>query len=359
MKILLLSRYDRLGASSRVRSFQYLPHLRSRGLTVYVHPLFSDDYLKALYIGKSIWIHVVPAYLRRVFNLLTARCYDLLWVEKELLPFMPPIFELFVARLGIPMVADYDDALFHKYDCHRLWFVRRLLGKKIDAVMRHAALVIAGNSYLARRAERAGAKRVEIVPTVIDLDRYSSMSCPSKDNDSIRIGWIGTPATSRYLYQLKPVMERLSNNPNLVFIAIGAGKEMEEQLPVKVLPWSAETEVEQICSFDIGIMPLMDSPWERGKCGYKLIQYMACGLPVVASPVGVNTEIVKNGRNGFLAENEHQWKQALETLAGNRDLRLEMGRIGRKKVEEWYCVQVQMPRLATFLEQAGATSHKF
>jgi glycosyltransferase involved in cell wall biosynthesis len=352
VKILLLTRYDRLGASSRLRALQYLPYFRSLGWKVDPEPFFSDDYLHNLYAAKSTWKHALLAYLRRILALTRVGGYDLVWVEKEILPFFPAVAERLLNALNIPYMVDYDDALFHRYDLHRFWPVRTFLGRKIDKVMRHASLVVAGNDYLAQRARNAGASRIEIVPTVIDLERYPAPDTEQeKSNQDLIVGWIGTPKTSRYLHPLQSVFESLQSRFNVRFAAVGASKESLGDLPVEPWPWTEDTEVDSIRQFDVGIMPLEDSPWERGKCGYKLIQYMACGLPVVASPVGVNTEIVEPGVNGFLASGNDQWQESLASLLADAESRKEMGKNGRSKVESRYCLQVQAPRLEKLLQQ--------
>jgi glycosyltransferase involved in cell wall biosynthesis len=251
----------------------------------------------------------------------------------------------------VPYVVDYDDALFHRYDCHTNPWVRRLLGQKIDSVMRHAATVIAGNNYLAERAYRAGANRVEMIPTVVDTKRYQP---EQKSVAAVPIvGWIGTPQTSRYLKPLLPVFESLKNDMPVRFVAIGANPEDFEDTPVETWPWSEESEVKSLQQFDIGIMPLVDSPWERGKCGYKLIQYMACGVPVVASPVGVNREIVVPGGNGLFADTVEEWDKTLRMLLNvDSEARKRMGAAGRVRVEKWYSAQVQASRLLDTLYEA-------
>ena len=344
-----MSKYARLGASTRVRSLQYIPLLKEDGFEIDISPLFSNGYLQALYSGKNVWPYAFSGYICRLLSLLATRRYDLLWIEYEIFPFFPAFFEQILARLRLPYIVDYYDALFHKYDLHKMPLVRLLLGKKIDKVMKNAALVMCGNDYLARRAEQAGAAKVEIIPTVIDLDRYSTKSRTSVENKPVCIGWIGSPATTRYLYMLEPIMHELHKKHGVVFAAIGADRKIAAMLPIDVVPWTEKSEVESIQKFDIGVMPLADSPWERGKCGYKLIQYMACGLPVVSSPVGINQEIVEHGRTGFHAQNLEEWLELLEILIINHDLRNKMGNAGRKKVESRYSLQVQAPRLKNLL----------
>lgn len=345
MKILLLSRYGRLGASSRVRSLQYLPFFSSKGWEVNVSSLFGDRYLQALYSNQSRGWQVVIGYLTRLQALVRAKKYDLIWVEKEAFPFMPVLAEHLLFKTGVPYVVDYDDALFHRYDKHHSWIVRLFLGNKIDAVMKNAALVIAGNEYLSERARIAGAQRVEIIPTVVDLKRYKAISSVRNRSDSLVVGWIGSPATSSYLLSISSIFNSLRKKYNVQFVAVGASKDTLKGLPVDVETWTEDSEVQLIQKFDIGIMPLDDSPWERGKCGYKLIQYMACGLPVVASPVGVNKKIVDHEVNGFLAHNLNEWEQMLGDLLNDQNLRQRMGEKGRSSVESWYSMHIQAPRL--------------
>jgi len=343
MKVLLLSRYGRLGASSRVRSFQYLPFLELKGWQVDVIPLFPDNYLQAFYSRQPRGGQVVAGYWRRLKALVWVKKYDLIWIEKEIFPFMPALVERLLTKFGIPYVADYDDALFHRYDCHRSMLIRSFLGHKIDTVMRHATLVVAGNEYLAERAQAAGARRVEIVPSVVDLSLY--MVKQQANNPPLVIGWIGSPSSTHCLLDITPIFESLKRDFDVQFVAVGATEEVVRRLPIEVRRWSEENEVKSIQDFDIGIMPLEESPWERGKCGYKLIQYMSCGLPVVASPVGVNKQIIDHGVNGFLARDFHEWEQVLRDLLNDQELRRHMGAKGREKVEANYSLQVQAPRL--------------
>ena len=354
VKILALTRYGQLGASSRLRFYQCLPALRALGIEVQLAPLLRDDYLRRFYENRATdWLALFKDYLSRLFTLLESRRFDLLWIEKELFPNLPAWFESLLAHRGIRYVMDCDDAVFHNYDSAANPLKRSLAGK-IDTVMRHADLVICGNSYLAERARSAGARRVEIVPTVIDLERYPAM-VPA-ENDRPVIGWIGSPSTVKYLEIVAAPLKELAAVCPLQLRVVGAQLAWHG-LDVVCVPWTESTEVSEIRKFDIGIMPLADSPWERGKCGYKLIQYMACGLPVVASPVGVNRDIITQGQNGYLAGSPEEWKSALRSLCADADARRRMGARGRQTVEQVYCLQVTARRLAQLfhecLEQKG------
>ncbi|MEI6148069.1 MAG: glycosyltransferase family 4 protein [bacterium] len=352
MKLLLLSRYDRLGASSRLRMLQYVPFLRQQGMEVTVRPLLSNSYLEALYrTGRRPPKLLIAAYTRRILTLLALREHDLLWIEKELLPWFPAWFERLLMGRRARYVVDYDDATFHHYDLHPNPAARSLYRGKIDALMRHATLVVAGNAYLADRAGHAGSAQVTLLPTVVDLSRYPAIPAARTEESPFTIGWMGSPSTLRYLDAIRPALAEVCRLPGVRIVIVGAGPADWPDLKATFHPWSELTEIDELRSFDIGIMPLDNTPWERGKCGYKLIQYMACGLPVVASPVGVNAQIVKNGVTGILADTTEKWVDALNRLRQNPGLRQAMGRQGRRDVEERYCLERTGPLLMQWLEQ--------
>lgn len=348
MRVLLLSRYGQQGASSRIRSYQYLPYLRSQGIEVEVAPLFDDDYLLQRYQGRVSAVAVFRRYLLRLKTLLRAGRFDLVWVEVELFPWLPALWE---RLLRLPYVVDYDDAVFHRYDLHRRWPIRRLLGNKLEPLVRGARLVIAGNGYLAQWARQAGAPRVEILSTVIDLARYETK--PSAQDGRFVIGWIGSPTSTPYLRLIEPALRGLGGDGGTRLLLVGAGPIEMEGVEIEHRPWSEADEVASILDFDVGIMPLPDTPWARGKCGYKLIQCMACGRPVVGSRVGANIDVLKDGAGGFLAESMEEWVDALRRLRDEPGLRIEQGAAGRRRVEQHYCTALAGPRLAELLRQAA------
>ncbi|WP_228438164.1 glycosyltransferase family 4 protein [Chryseobacterium sp. 6424] len=216
--------------------------------------------------------------------------------------------------------------------------------------MRNSSLVIAGNQYLAEKAKRSGAKRVEKIPTVVDLERYQMKERFSSQNEPLVIGWIGTFSTFKYVKSLIPVFEKLAEKIPLKLHIIGAKEDLDTFLEIKFIDWEEHLEASSIRTFDVGIMPLEDSRWEKGKCGYKLIQYMASGIPVIASPVGVNSEIVENNINGYLAKTVQDWEDKVLYLHENRNLLQILGAAGRKKVEETYSLQVTSNKLLQIVD---------
>ena len=349
MKLLLLSRYAGHPGPSRYRFFQYLPYLKEHGIEVTVSPLLPDDYVRYEHETGRLACRPLPAiYARRIRALLHANRFDAVWLEKEALPWLPAWLERALGLGRTPYILDYDDAIFHTYDHHRLFAVRRLLGGKIAALMHRAGLVMVGNDYLREYAERAGAAHIEWVPSVVNLDRYPER--PRPDNDQFTIGWWGDPANSRHLRMIGEALSEVCRGGRARLRILGGRKvELPGDIPVEYVPFSSADPVEPTESFDVGIMPLPDQPWERGKCGLKLIHYMACRLPTVASPVGVNRQIVDQGVTGFLASTTGEWVEALHTLRESSDLRKTMGRAGRDKVERLYSLQVTAPRVAQML----------
>jgi len=347
MKILLLSKYSRLGASSRLRTQQYIPYLSEYNINVTVSPLFDDVYLNNIYNKKKLSkLSLIGLVLSRLFVLLTAKKYDALWIEKELLPYFPPFAEYLLKLFNINYVIDYDDAIFHNYDLSTNSLIKRFLANKIDKVMLYSTVTIAGNHYLANRAHNAGASEVSIIPTVVDITRYPVVN--RLQANVLTIGWIGSPSTQKYIVDLHAILMELREKVEFKLMLVGASIDVLDSLPnldVELITWTEDSEVASINKMDIGIMPLTDGPWEKGKCGYKLIQYMACGLPVVASPVGVNVDIVNTNQCGFLAENDREWSDSLFTLLTEADTRNNFADNGRKAVELTYSLQQQLPKL--------------
>ncbi|EGZ47607.1 glycosyltransferase family 4 protein [Neisseria wadsworthii] len=353
MKILMLTKYGPKGASSRLRTMQYVPWLEQSGIHCDVFPLISDEALTAKYSKQSYSNNeMFQTYWNRIRLLQAAKDqYDLIWIEKEALPWTPAWFEKLLLS-GVPYVLDYDDALFHNYDMHRLPIVRKVFGKRLDSLMASAKLVVCGNQYLADRAHQAGAKWIEIIPTVIDIDRYFTND--EKVNQIPTIVWIGSPSTAQYVNDIARPLSDLAKEIPYKLRIIGAKLNIPG-VNTESLDWSENTEVPLVAECDIGIMPLPDTPWTNGKCGYKLIQYMACGLPVVGSDVGANKNIVEPDANGFLVNDDAGWLNALKTLLQDRNMRQRYGARGRQDAENLFCIQKTAPRLSELLRKAATS----
>jgi glycosyltransferase involved in cell wall biosynthesis len=356
LKVLALTQHGRLSPSSRMRILQFIPILEQKGICVSVAPLLADTQLGAHLAGRRYDPRsLVLAYLRRTISVLQSRRYDVLWIGKEMFPWLPGVVESMPRLLHVPYVVDYDDATFHQYDQHSNRLARLLLGAKVASLMRHAAVVLAGNPYLAAYARVAGARNIFELPTVVDMLRYP-LASPRAPSGCLRIGWIGTPSTAKYLEIIRDPLRELARRRKIKLVVVGAQPPSVPGVPVESRRWDEATEASDIRSFDIGIMPLLGDPWALGKCGYKLIQYMASGIPVVASPVGVNREIVEPGRTGFLASSPEEWVTAWETLGNDAGLREAFGRSARIKVNREYSLASAAPVLTRALREAASST---
>lgn len=351
-RLLIFCKYSRMGASSRLRTLQYVPYLEQNGFEIRVCSLYDDDYLTTYYQTKRRSVlKVLHCYGRRLWQLRHLRRGDLLYIEKELFPYLPAVVERALSLWGVRYVVDYDDAVFHNYDASNNRWVRWLLGKKIDVVMKYARTVLVGNEYLAQRARNAGAQCIKSIPTVVDIERYPAKT-PTGPKEVARIGWIGSPYTQKYLHAVAEPLRQLQYRRPFELILVGANEQVLPYLngiSVTLIPWTEASEVEHIQSFDIGIMPLPDEKFEHGKCGYKLIQYMACGVPVVASDIGVNREIVCESQAGVLVDAHTSWQEAIEQLLSQQPFYQQCGENARTSVTRCYSMQVQQQRLHHWL----------
>jgi len=330
--------------------FQFLPHLENKGIEYTIHVLLGDWYVNALYSGERISkLKIAASYFQRIKALLRRSTYDIIWMQQEAFPWIPAWIEKLILGKKKPIIVDYDDAFFHRYNMHPSKIIRTFLGKKIDRIMEHSSAVVAGNSYLANHAKESKAKSIVIIPTVVDTNIYT----PSidKQQDVFTIGWIGSPHTAKYLKVIENPLSILSKEKDTVISIVGSGPFSMDDCPLQIIKWSEADEVSLIQQFDVGVMPLSDNPWERGKCGFKLIQYMACGIPVIASPVGVNSSIVQQGINGYLANSDEEWITCILKLKNSPELRNEMGRAGRRMAEEKYSLHVAFLQLISLFEQ--------
>lgn len=352
MRILALTKYGDLAASTRQRLLLYAPLLASSDVTVDVRPLLNNDYLHAFNRGERTPLaSVLGGYLGRTAALLRSGHYDAIWVYMELFPYLPALFERSAALAGLPIIFDFDDAVFHQYGQHRSPIVRSLLARKHEPLLRRAAVCFCGNGYLRAWAAQHS-RNAHTIPTVVDTAQLlpaTVVGQPARQPGGQPpglpvIGWMGSPSTGQYLDPVLPALRNLAEQALATSAIVGA-RRSESVAGIEYRDWSLEHEVKDLQGMDVGLMPLPDMPWTRGKCGYKLIQYMAAGIPVIASPVGVNTELVEHGVNGFLAETDEEWNIALRTLVQDRALRRQMGEAGRRKAVECYSLEAVGPRV--------------
>lgn len=355
LRIAQFTKYGTLAASTRQRFDQYEPYLSEQNITAKQFPLFDDQYLKDFYNTEKKNINqVIIRYFHRLNTLLFLKNFDLLWVHMDLFPYLPSILERLAFLSKIPVVYDFDDAVFHNYDQLENPLARWLLKDRLKPLLSGADMAFCGNAYLQAYASRY-CERTMIVPTVLDTDLYvPPRLAGTKEHARTRIGWLGTPSTwQHYVVPILPVLLDEAEKANAEIFAIGANPAGGEAPRLIRKQWTEAEEVTDIQSMDVCIMPLDDSPFARGKCGYKLIQYMACGRPVIASPVGVNSRIVDDGENGFLAGDEGAWRKSVARLLNDAKLRANMGRAGRDKIERDYALHYWGPKVAATLRQTA------
>lgn len=351
LNIVGFPRYDRLGASSRLRFLNLMTPLSEWGVQVRNFPFFDNSYLHNLYQGKRNSPQAVASwYVRRALRLLALAARrdrpDVLWIEKECLPWLPLFLEQGVLR-RFPYVLDFDDAWHLRYTGHNNLLIRRLLSAKLESLVANAALTVTGNDMLADWARQAGAHQVLKMPTPIDVRRYP-LTPATRTDGSFRIGWIGTPSSAPHLSMIAQPLAQLAATGPAVLVSVGAAPLGLPGIQEEFHPWSETAEGAVLASLDVGVMPLIDTPFARGKSGYKLLQYMAAGKPVVASPVGENCAIIRED-NGFLAATPLQWYAALDNLRRSPDLRQRLGANGRRLIEYNYDTTLLSRRLATAL----------
>ncbi len=356
IRILALATNPETGASTRFRILQWEPTLSAAGFTLSLDAFFSVGGAEALYQrGRFISkIACVAAGTVQRWKTLrqAARHADLLLIHREAFPLGLRLFSSTLEEFPGPIVYDYDDAMFLPQRSGRGLLARLENLQAPQAIMKRSTLVLAGNEFLATYA-RSYAKRVVMLPTCIDTQRF----VPLKKNLDVReplvVGWIGSHSTAKYLHSLGPVLERVAKR--VVFRLYVVGSEpfhAGDGVSVTYAKWNLEREVQDFQHCDIGIYPIWDDRWAQGKCAFKAIQFMACGVPVVASAVGANQAVIQDGVNGFLASTEDEWVERLTCLLSDAQRRQQLGATGRQTIEAAYSLSAHGTRLVAELRES-------
>jgi glycosyltransferase involved in cell wall biosynthesis len=337
----------------RYRIEQWEPHLRREGICLEYAPFLGpeeDALLRSPGKAPKKATQLLPALARRLRLASTVSGYDLAYVFRESAHIGPALVERILAARRIPYVFDFDDAVWIRYvsPTNSYFSFLRLPGKTATAC-RNARVVLAGNSFLASYAQRYNG-RVTVVPTTIDTEAYRPLS-PRTHGVPV-VGWTGSHSTARYLQIIRPALEHLRERTAFRMIVVGAAGFAPRGVDVECRPWRSATEVQDLSDLDIGVMPLDDTDWERGKCALKALQYMALGLPPVVSPVGANLSVVEDGKTGLFARSLPEWERALGALIESPELRGRLGAAARARVESDYSAEVHAPRVAQAFREA-------
>jgi glycosyltransferase involved in cell wall biosynthesis len=348
MRVLALvpSIYD-TSPGQRYRIEQWEPLLRKNGVEITYAPFESEELHALLYKAGNMrrkLSGVAEGISRRWSLMRSIRDYDVVYVFREAALLGPPFFERWIHRSGVPMVFDFDDAVFVSYRSPTNGYLSYLkFASKTKSICRMSAHVMAGNPYLAEYAREVNAN-VTIVPTTIDTEKYRVRE-GANESELPTIGWTGSFSTVQHLDTLRAALQRLAKQTRFRLRVVGTPTYKIDGLDVEAMAWRSVTELEDLNAIAIGIMPLPDDDWSKGKCGLKALQFMALGIPTVCSPVGVNAEIIQDGENGFLAASEDEWVEKLGRLVHSAELRKQLGRAGRRTVETKYSGNVQAPRV--------------
>jgi glycosyltransferase involved in cell wall biosynthesis len=335
----------------RFRIGQYIPYFEKSGwevslrtrrppypwITPWRNPLLRGGHSRAAHLCRQ---------LRRRWDINDAARFDAVLLNRDLLEGKFQ-YESALFKRNARVIFDFDDAIF--------------VGNKamhIGQICERAAWVIAGNEYLGSFA-RNFSSRVTVIPTVVDTDRY--VSGPDSSAHPVRVGWLGSDQSIREtLFPHVAMLGELQRELGFEFVIVSRPR---RDLPLSSLRWKfvewsplVETEIARL--FDIGIMPLVDEPFQRGKCGCKILQYMSASLPVVASPVGINPELIGHGSRGMVASGKEEWGEAIAKLIASHRLRCEMGQAGRAFVEQYYSVRTWFPRLLSIIESVAGVKAK-
>jgi glycosyltransferase involved in cell wall biosynthesis len=355
--VLALSPIPEEGAGCRFRIAQYVPYLREVGFEVTIRSFYTPEFFRIVY-QPGRHLSKASAFLRltmkRLRETLSVGQYDLVLLYREAIPFGPPVLESLIAARGVPVVYDFDDAIFlpNVSEANKAFaFLKN--PSRVARVLSLSRRVIAGNDYLAAYARRHNAA-VTVIPTAVDTTRFVPRAATDDTTPrELVVGWIGSPTTYPYLQGLSSVLRDVSARHPFVLKVSGAGQPVRMPgVNVQETPWSLASEVALFNTCDIGVYPLTDDEWSKGKCGFKAIQCMACGVPVVAAAVGVNREIIDDGVNGFLASTHAEWVDKLGRLLADPALRARIAAAGRRTIEDRYSLHVTAPQVAAVLRAA-------
>lgn len=350
--------HHRLGRApgQRFRFEQYIPYLESEGYRVDFAPLLDEKQDHILYSKGNLFPKArlaVETLMKRLDDIQRAKKYDLVYLYREAYLIGGAFMEKKLAQTGVPFLVDYDDAVWlpNISEGNKRWSFLKNTAKAHD-IFRYATGLVAGTSYLAEYGRQFN-PNVFMIPTTVDTDLYTPKPLPKK-NEAIVIGWSGSPTTVQHFETLVPVLKQLKDRygNRIAFRLIGDGQYKNMELGIEGIAWSVERELETINSFDIGIMPLPDDVWSKGKCGLKGLTYMAFEKATVMSAVGVNQEIITDGENGFLAENATNWLGKLSNLIEDEPLRIAFGKKGRATVVNQYSVEANKEKYAAAIQWA-------
>ena len=328
--------------SQRFRFEQYIDLLEQNNYQCSCYSFLTLKDYRLLYkpgnLIRKIWA-IIKGFFKRTRLIFTLRSFSIVFIHREASPIGPPVFEYIITKiLKKKVIYDFDDAIWLKNTSQSNKLVSNIKKhSKVSSICKWSSLIMCGNHYLMSYAQNYNEHSI-CIPTTIDTKNLHN-KIKAHHNEKIIIGWTGTHSTSKYLYQIENLLAELQLKHDFIFKVISNQDPKFETLKYKYTPWSIDNEIDELLTFDIGLMPLYDDDWSKGKCGFKALQYMALEIPTIVSPVGVNTEIIKDGENGYFANNDEEWREKIALLINSSELRSKLGKEGRKTVVNNYSTE--------------------
>ncbi|WP_158797043.1 glycosyltransferase [Pedobacter sp. L105] len=338
--------------SQRLKFEQYYTALEKAGYEITIAPFIDLNFWKIIYKSgfyRQKVMYTLLNYARRLSLLSRLSRYDLVYVHLWATPFGPPLYERLLRKFSKRLIYDIDDLIYQGGSSPNNRSIRFLkTSAKVDFLMKHADRVLVSTEKLMDYT-RQFTTRVSLIPATVDVKKYGITSAGA--SAPVVIGWSGSHTTSKYLHLLDEVLRTLSERHDIRILVMGDPDFAIEGLPIEILTWSAAMETENLLQFDIGLHPVPDEEWVYGKSGGKLVQYMAAGIPIVASAVGPNFKVVQDGYNGFLVNSAKEWIDRLDTLITNKKLRNEMGQHSKRCAIEIYSVEANLSKYLQALKE--------
>jgi glycosyltransferase involved in cell wall biosynthesis len=331
----------------RFRCENWFPYLAKHQIQCDYFPFFDDHTCSILYRSGNGWKKIkgtLNGWWRRLVLLPKLKQYDFIFIQREAAPIGPPILEWFIAkRFKQKIIFDFDDAIWIPQQTNPLLAAMKCYWK-VKYIIRWSYKVAAGNEYLAAYARQFNPNTL-VLPTVVDTVLQHNQQKVHSDKAQPVVGWTGSHSTLKYLENLMPVLEKIHHQNPFQLLVIADRSPARPFPNMQFLPWKAATEIEDLLRMDIGIMPLEEDEWSEGKCGFKAIQYLALGIPAVASAIGVNKLIIQHGYSGMLCNNEEDWVASLSAYLLSPSLREETAKKGRQTIEKHYSIHSQLNSL--------------
>lgn len=323
-----------MAATHRHRFSQFDNYFLKKNIKIEIQSLLSNEYLKKKFNSNKIsYLQILKLYFKRLLFIFKQLRYDLIIIHCELFPYVPHFIEKYMILKNY--IYDFDDAIYLRYN-KRNFLLNFFFKNKFKNILKNASLIHAGSEFLLNHSLKYN-NRSYLLPTSVDTTRYKSINSKSKNDSIFTIGWIGSPSSEKYLNLLLEPFDKLSKKIKFKFIIVGGkNKPNFKYCDSEIIEWSYEDEINLINTFDVGIMPLQETDWEKGKCAFKLIQCMACQIPVVASPVGFNKVLISDNIDGMFAKNTDEWFEKILLLYNQKKERDLMGLAARKKILECY-----------------------